>query len=211
MQLVFERCHDAQIRSRAPYTPEQGGARNDQTAIDRHHVDRQQIVASEPELACQPAVAATKRQTGYPGISVDPERGRKTEGLRFMVELAEAQSRLRPRGPPGWVDTDAFHRQQIDHQTAGADGLAGIVMPTTADRYEKAVFARKANTADDIGRAGTARDQRRALVDHAVPDLAGGIVALIFGAQQFAAKVGCELVDYRVIDNPFSSIRGGDT
>jgi len=169
MQLVFERCHDAQIRSRAPYAPEQvlvlGGPRNDQTAIDRNHVDRQQIVASEPEFACQPAVAATKRQTGYPGISVDSQRRRQAECLCFTVALAEANARLRAGGTRRGIDADALHRRQVDHQAPRADGFAGVIVSTAADGHEKVVFARKPNTADDIGRAHTARDQRRALVD----------------------------------------------
>jgi hypothetical protein len=108
MEPVFEGGHDPQI-GRAPRTPEWilvfGGACDDQTAIDRYHVDRQQIDAGEPEFASQPAVPAAKRQTGYPGIGVCR---RQTEGLRFTVELAEAKARLRPRGTRRGIDPDAL-------------------------------------------------------------------------------------------------------
>src|SRR5260370_21176736 len=116
-------------------------------------------------------LADAKRQPGNPSVGVAPESDRKTKRLCFTVELAETKARRRRGGPPRGIDADALHWRQIDHEAAGTDGFAGIVMAAPANGYEKVVFARKAHAVDNISRSATARDQCRTLVDHAVPRL----------------------------------------
>ena len=113
MEPVFEGCGDAEVAATAADTPEQigifGRAGSETSAIGRHDLGRQQIVAGEPVFAAELAKAAAECQSGYSGIAVDAHGRRKAAGLRGGVELAQAQARLRANGPAFTVDLDPLH------------------------------------------------------------------------------------------------------
>jgi hypothetical protein len=50
------------------------------------------------------------------------------------------------------------------------------------------VFTREGHGSGDIGAPGAAGDQRRPVVDHAVPDSSGLVVAVIAGEEQFSTQ-----------------------
>jgi hypothetical protein len=54
-------------------------------------------------------------------------------------------------------------------------------MGAAAHRDAQPMIARKIHRPDDIGSAGTAGDQCRAPVEHAVPQLARGVVGVVAG------------------------------
>ena len=175
-----------------------------QTAIGGDDVGSQQIIACEPELPRQPTIAAAQRQACDPGVGVDPEGCRQTKGLRFAIELAQPQPRLRLRDAAGRIDPNSLHQRQIDHQPIGADGLAGIVVTATANGHEDIVVAGEPNAGENVGGSDAAGDQSRPSVDHPVPHAAGG---LVFGmpvseqrpTQPGGKPVNCGAIDHAVI------------
>ena len=69
------------------------------------------------------------------------------------------------------------------------------VVAATANGHEQIVIAGEADAGHHVVGACAARDQRGTLVDHAVPDLARGVVAAVGGTQQRAGETGRELID----------------
>ena len=74
---------------------------------------------------------------------------------------------------------DRLHQRKIDQETTIADRVAGDVVAAAAHREQKLRVPRELDRIDDIGSAHAARDNRRAAVDHRVPDRAGGFVSVL--------------------------------
>src|SRR5207302_11393889 len=108
------------------------------------------------------------------------------------------------------IDPDTFHRRQIDHQAALAYGIAGDVVAAALDRHQYAVGAGEAHRRHDVGDPGTAGDQRRTPVDHAVPDYARRVVARVAVAQQWTAQIGGKLLDGWFLEEQVSAFAGDD-
>ena len=114
--------------------------------------------------------------------------------MRLAVEFGPCDAALRPHCIPVWVDVDAFHRREVDHQTI-VDGRASrdIVAPT-ADGDLEAEIAAELDGIDDIGHAAAAGDQRRALVHQAVMDPSRIVIARIAGLQQLPRECAGEFL-----------------
>ena len=80
-----------------------------------------------------------------------------------------------------------FMSRQVDHQPVVHQAQAGAVMPSAANGDGKLVIAPEVDRRDDIGYIDTACDQSRALIDHAVVDLACCIIFRVVGADQLPA------------------------
>ena len=96
-------------------------------------------------------------------------------------------------GPRLRVDVDAPHLRQVDHQPAVGHGPAGDVVAAAAHRHLQPALAAEQHGLRDVGRPPAARDDRRPLVDEAVVDPAGLVVARLAGAEQPAGEPGREL------------------
>jgi hypothetical protein len=71
------------------------------------------------------------------------------------------------------------------------------------------VGAGEAHRRDDIGQSGAARNQRRAPVDHAVPDFPGFVVPRVAWAEQWAAQAGPKSVHCGAVEGRrFAGDRG---
>ena len=70
-------------------------------------------------------------------------------------------------------------------------------MPAAPDRDQNLILAGEANACNDIVRASAPRDERWALVHHAVPHLAGIVIPAVGGSQDAATKATDELGDGR--------------
>ena len=73
-------------------------------------------------------------------------------------------------------------------------------MTAATDSDEQIVVARERNSLADVVVIETTRDQRRALVVHAVPDCAGGIVLRIPGQHDGTGQAFTELADRRPVE-----------
>ena len=71
---------------------------------------------------------------------------------------------------------DPLHVRQVDRQTAIGQGPAGHAVATAPYRQLQTFVTRGRDSRHDIGDALTLRDQRGALGDQCVVDLAGAVV-----------------------------------
>jgi hypothetical protein len=149
----------------------------------------------------QPAEAAAQGEASDAGIGDGAPGGGQPECLRLTIEFspgdpARGASRALPR-----IDAHTPHTRQVDHQTALAHGVAWNVVAAAAHRHQELMGVGELDRADDIGHPGTASDERRALVDHAVPDLAGISVAGVAGTEQLPAQADLQGFDGSLLDD----------
>ena len=79
-------------------------------------------------------------------------------------------------------------RRQVDHEAVVDHGGARDVVPAAADGERQLVLGGEADSGRDVVGVGAARDRGRALVDHAVPDAARGVVLGVIGCDDVAGQ-----------------------
>ena len=214
VQPVLERGDDAEVAGAAADGPEEvgvlGGARVDELAVGEHDVDAQQVVDRHPEAAAEPAEAAAEREAGDTGIADRAAGRREAERLRLAVELSPAQARFRARGAGDGVDPEALHLGEIDDDPVVARRLARDVVGAAAHGNRQPLVARERDGGHDVHRAAAARDHRRALVDHRVPDAARLVVGGIAGNDHAATKVLAKSVNRGLSDGHGGACRMSD-
>ena len=97
------------------------------------------------------------------------------------------------------IDVRVADEREIDDQAVIADPQPSGVVPAAPDRNEETVLAGEVDRRDDIGHIGAARDQGGMLVDHAVVDFAGRIVALITGLDEFSPQARFQRAGVEVV------------
>jgi hypothetical protein len=194
VQAEGEAGDHAEVAAAAAHRPEQVWvlvlAGVQQTPVGGDDVHGLEVVDAQPVRAAQPADAAGEREPAHARLRDQPARCGEVEGGGLAVHVAPERAALHPGTPRRRVDPHRAHHREVDHQPALAHRVAGHVVPAAAHRERQAVVAREADAVDHVRRAGAAGDQRRAAVDHAVPDHAGGVVALVAGFEQAAAQAG---------------------
>src|SRR5207244_12937828 len=98
--------------------------------------------------------------------------------------------------PPQWVaavDLTPADARQVDRQASVGEGLAGHAVAATSHGDLEAVVARGVDRADDVLCRGAARDDRRLLVDHRVPEGPRLVVARLPERQNVAGERLLEL------------------
>ena len=91
------------------------------------------------------------------------------------------------------INVNPFHRAEVDHHAAIDRGAARDVVAAAANSHFQADAASEVDGINDVGHAATSGDQCGALVDEAVVDLAGFLVAGIGRLQELSAERGREL------------------
>ncbi|MDT4856016.1 hypothetical protein FQZ97_903910 [compost metagenome] len=194
MQLVFEHRDHPEIAAAATDRPEQFlvvlRAGMQEAAVGGYHVRRHQVIDGHAELASQPAEAAAQSQAGHAGRRIDAQRQRQPEGLGFVVYVGEEGAGLGKGAGPGGVDPHRLHRGKIDHHAAFADGGARDVVAAAAHGHRQTVLAREIHRQPHVRDARASQNDRRAAVDHGIPDFAGIVVARRAGNQDLA-PCGC--------------------
>src|SRR5438128_10741346 len=89
--------------------------------------------------------------------------------------------------------------------------MTSDAVASATDRDEQVVGTGELDGRDDVGHPGAAHDERRAPVDHAVPDFAGGLVAGVHGTQQLATHAGPESLNGGVREYSVRALRCGDS
>ena len=153
------------------------------SAVGRHDIHGDHVVAGKTVLADQPAHAAAEGQAGNASRGDDAHRGGEPEGLRFTVELADGQAWFGANGAARRIDANAFHGGEIDHQAVVADGLAGNAVTAATHRYCQGVLIGEADAGHDVGSAGASRYECWVPIDDAVEDHSGGVVAWFAGCE----------------------------
>ena len=188
---VLEGGGHAEVAAAAAQGPEQVrvvfGAGHDDLAVGGDDLDRQQVVDGEAVLAHQPAFSAAQGQARDTGAGDHPAGGGQPMAGRRPVELFPGDPALRPYRPARRVDPDPFHRRQVDHQAAVGDGQAGHVV-AAAHRYLGRLLAADGDRVDDVRDGAAPGDKRGTLVDQAVVDQAGLLIARVGRGDQLAAE-----------------------
>ena len=211
VELVLERRDDAEIAAAAPERPEQVrmlvGAGGDERAVGGDDVGREQVVAGEAVLAHQPAEAAAQRQPADAGVGDGPAGRGEAERLGLAVEFAPEQAALGVGRARSGVDADALEAAQVDHQAAVAHGVAGRAVAAAAHRDPEIVLSSEVDGVDHVRDAAALHDHGRPAVDHAVPDLAGVVVAVVARADHRSANVLPQPLHRGFVDDALGSAR----
>ena len=163
--------------------------RGDEPAVGEDDVGLEQIVDREPVLARQVAGAAAQRQPGHAGAADDPERHGEAEGVRRVVDVRGAATRLHPHGP-GWRGRRARSSSCDRSMTRPSSQLPspGPLWPPPRMASSRPCSRAKFTAAMTSAASTHARDEARPLVDHAVVERANGVVVRVGRADEPAAK-----------------------
>jgi hypothetical protein len=183
MQPVFERCHDTEVTAATADRPEQiavlVGARVHQLTSCQHQIGADDVVHGHPESPFEPPEATAECQTGNSGITYSSTRGRETERLRLTIELSPAQAGFGTHGLRLAIHPDALHVREVDHQAVVARPHAGDAMRTATNGYRQGIVTPVIHRRHHIRGAAASDDDRRAPIDHGVPDTTALVVPWI--------------------------------
>jgi hypothetical protein len=115
--------------------------------------------------------------------------------LGGTVEVCQRCSTSDERASSYWIDPHAPHPAQIDLKTVLDDAAAaGAVRPATHGDFQT-LPPRETDRGDDIAGFRAANDDRRTLIDRAVPDDAGLVVSGIFRDENLSADSRAQALD----------------
>src|SRR5438067_322544 len=198
MQLELEGRDDPEIATSTAHAPEQVGVLADtgseHPSIGSDDLDCQQIVNGQAVLAHEPAQAAAEGQARQASSAYGAGGRGESIGLRCLHKLAKPETCLSPGRLLCWIDPDAFHAREIDDHATIADGTATDAVASTAHSHKQVVEAPEPDGSHDIDHVGAADESRRVLINHAVPDPASRVIAVIVRADQFAPQMGFEVL-----------------
>ena len=215
MQPELERRHHAEVAAAAAQCPKEvrvlAGARRADVSVGVHELGGDEVVARETVCAGEPAESAAEREACDARARDQTAGSRESEHLRLPVQLAPRDASLHVCRPADGIHVNAFHRGEVDNETALAHRAAGDVVAAPADSDRERVRAAVTHGSDHVLNAGATRDHRRPLVDHPVPNGPRSVVPLVTGSNELAAKC---LLERRRGDRaghlPVSSTRRAD-
>ena len=114
--------------------------------------------------------------------------------LRSRIEVSQRAARLDIASTLFRIDTDVFHKREIDHKAAVSDCIPSNIVSAAPDRERQVVLANEVQRPGHVVSRTAAGNQRRTAVDHAVPDLAHFVVLGIFGKNERARKGRLECI-----------------
>ena len=182
VQSVAERGDDAEVAASTAQRPHQVWmlvvARREPVPGTGHEVGGEEGVTGQPEPAGDPAEPAAQGEAREPGVGHRATRGGQPDLLGRLVEFAPDHPGSGDRGrAPGSTRTPFIGPRSNDDAVV-ARGQACRVVSPAAHRDQHFVLTRIAMRRHDVGRVGAAGDEGRILVDVAVPDPAGLVVAV---------------------------------
>ncbi|MDT4830473.1 hypothetical protein FQZ97_639380 [compost metagenome] len=193
---VLEGGDDAEVAAAAAQRPEQVlvlvRRRTQDLAAGRHDLHRDHVVAGPAVATREVAESAADGEARDPGGRHKTEHGGEPVQLCLAVDVAQRAARLRARRATRWIDPDTSEQRHVDHEAALADRKPCDVVAAAAHGTQKPVLAREPDGLHDIDRAGAARHQARAAIDHRVPDLARLLVGRVLRGQHLAFERGLE-------------------
>ena len=202
----LERGDDTEVAAATPDCPEQVTvcvvARGRYVSGREHDLGGEEVVDRHPVAAHQPGQAAAEREPCDAGAR-DHAAGRgEAKNTGCAVELAHGDAGLSAHRSPCGVHMDALHRREVDHQPAFGHGLAGDVVPAAAHGDLEVSLPSGVHCVDDVGGIAATRDQRWALVDESVVDLAEAVEVVVAGGS--VVSPGCRMVQFAVLGGPMA-------
>jgi len=136
MKPIAERGYDPEIPAAAAQRPQQigvlGFARRYQPAVSHDDFGGEQIVASRPVKAHQPAITAAQGQSGNADLRISPTGNRQARSLGRAIELAPQHAGLGSDGASAHIHFDRLHQRQIDDKSTVADRGASAAVSAAA-------------------------------------------------------------------------------
>ncbi|HWC27071.1 MAG TPA: hypothetical protein VG474_10860 [Solirubrobacteraceae bacterium] len=192
VQPQLEGRDDPEVAAAAAQRPEQVGvlvgARADLAAVPEDDLGGDEVVDGHAVAAALVRDTAAEREAGDAGFGHDAARSCEAERRADGIDVGPRGAALHVHGAPGSVDAHAAHRRQVDDQAAVDDGGAGDVVSAAADGERQVVLGGEGDRGGDVAGVGAAGDERGALVDHAVPDAARGLVFGVAGGDHVAGQ-----------------------
>ncbi len=182
---------DPEVAAAAVQRPEQLGvlllACGHGATVRGRQLDREQVVACEPELALEPPGAAAQSETGHSG-GRDAAAGRgQAMRLRCLVDVAPGRSPADRGGAGAWIHLYRVHFAHVDHQAALGQACARDAVAAAADRDLEPALAPERDRGRHVVRAGTLGDHRGPALDHRVEDRPRVFISRIGGLQHCPA------------------------
>ena len=192
MQAQLEGRDHAEVAATAAQRPVQVrvlvGARADTAAVGEDDLGGDEVVDGHPVAPALVGDAAAERQAGHAGLGHDPAGSGEPERRGDAIDVGPRGAALHVHGSIGGVDADAAHRREVDDEAVVDEGGACDVVAAAADGERQLVLGGEADGGRDVVGVGAARDRGRALVDHAVPHAAGGVVLDVIGRDDLAGQ-----------------------
>ncbi len=118
-----------------------------------------------------------------------------------MAEQAAAAS---PKRPGVHVDLGIAQAGHVDHEPAVGRRFTGEAVAAALDGHQYVAFPREVHRIDDVLCRCTLSNHRRSLViEHAIPDLSGCVVAIVTLQEQVSVEAAAKLLDRRRLDRQF--------
>ena len=172
---------DTEVAATALDAPEEFGFTvgigGDHPSVGSYHIHRQQVVATQPEFASQPAETTAEGEARDAGFRHDAHRHGEPKDLRLPIQFTDRHPALGAHRAGSLIDPHRPHRRQVDHQSVIAYSDTGDVVATRSHRERQLTVARERHRSDDVRDTSAAGDQRRSLVDHPVPHRPRAVVA----------------------------------
>lgn len=170
-------------------------ARDDHSAVRRHHIGGDQVVATETEPAGEISDATAEGEPADPRGGDDPAGRGQPEGVRRRVEVAPGRPALHARGAAFGVDAHTTHGREIGHDAAVAGTEAGHAVRAATYRESEVVLTGEVDRGHDVVGVGAAHDGDRSLVDHGVVDLACFVVGVVIRGDDRPAYTFAQWID----------------
>ena len=116
-----------------------------------------------------------------------------------MIDVAGGASRADPYCPFLRVDSDPFHRREVDYQAVVDTAETRDVVAAAANGDRQLALPAKIHGGDHVTDVGASRNEQRLLVDHGVVQLARPFVFGMIATDQWAAQCLSELCDGLVV------------
>ena len=202
VQLELEGRDHPEVAAPASQRPEQvlvlPGAGRAHLAVGGDHLGREQVVEAQAVAPGQVADPAAQGEPGHTGGGNDPTGGGQPVGVGGVVEITPGGPAPGAGGPGCRVDVHMPHQRQVDDHPTVVGAETGGAVPAALDRQVQPGFAGEVHRPDDIRGLLGSDDHLRALVEHAVVDGPGLVVARIRRGQDRRPHLRSQLLDGRL-------------
>src|SRR5262249_26303469 len=132
------------------------------------------------------------------------------ESLCFVVKLTPGDAGLGTGGLALWIDTNAFHWREVDHQASIAGRVTRYIVAAAAYGDQQMVASGEIDRVNHVSDPGAASDNRGPAIDHRIVDLARRIVSIVSPKQMATAQSGTELLNHICVEHDLATCHRRD-
>jgi hypothetical protein len=184
--------YDAEVPPATAYGPiEVGvfrGTRGHETSVCQNQISSQKVVDRQAMLAREMPQPTSKCQSTNSGGRNEACGHGQTKSMRCVVDSMPRATAPHPHCPIAGVDTGIVDQRKINYEAIITDAQAACVMSAAPHRNEHSILTAKIDCGEDVRGVGTAHDQARPAVDHAIIYLSCFIVALFARLDELASE-----------------------